>query len=181
MRTKLTYANVMATIAVFIALGGASYAAIKLPKNSVGPKQIKKNAVTTAKIKDGAVTGPKLNLSTLGAVPEASHAKSADHASSADHVSGADTVGGLSVVKFERVGPVSSASPVTLVSLGGLQLDYSCLPSPPEDDILQFRATTSVDGASLWLSRTHGGGTELETKEPFSSGDLFPLTGFVND
>lgn len=35
-RGKLTYANVMATIAVFIALGGASYAAIKLPKNSVG-------------------------------------------------------------------------------------------------------------------------------------------------
>jgi hypothetical protein len=34
MRPKLTYANVMATIAVFIALGGASYASLKLPKNS---------------------------------------------------------------------------------------------------------------------------------------------------
>ena len=64
LRARLTYANVMATIAVFIALGGASYAAVKLPKNSVGAKQIKKNAVTTAKIKNGAVTGPKLNLST---------------------------------------------------------------------------------------------------------------------
>lgn len=48
-RRKLTYANVMATIAVFIALGGASYAAIKLPKNSVGTKQLKKGAVTPAK------------------------------------------------------------------------------------------------------------------------------------
>jgi hypothetical protein len=83
MRPKLTYANVMATIAVFLALGGASYAALKLPKNSVGTKQIKKNAVTTAKIKDGAVTGPKLNLSTLGTVPNASTATNASNATNA--------------------------------------------------------------------------------------------------
>jgi hypothetical protein len=50
MRGKLTYANVMATIAVFIALGGASYAAVKLPANSVGADQIKKGAVTPAKL-----------------------------------------------------------------------------------------------------------------------------------
>ena len=55
LRSKLSYANVMATIAVFIALGGAAYAA-GLPKNSVGSKQIKNNAVTGAKIKKGAVT-----------------------------------------------------------------------------------------------------------------------------
>ena len=36
LRSKPTYADVMATIAVFIALGGASYAAIEAPKNSVG-------------------------------------------------------------------------------------------------------------------------------------------------
>ncbi len=59
-RPKLTYANVVATLALFIALGGASYAAIKLPKNSVGTKQLKKNAVTTAKLKKGAVTAAKL-------------------------------------------------------------------------------------------------------------------------
>jgi hypothetical protein len=48
-RPKLTYANLMATLAVFIALGGASYAATQLPRNSVGTKQLKKNVVTTAK------------------------------------------------------------------------------------------------------------------------------------
>lgn len=52
LRTRLTYANVMATIAVFIALGGGAYAASKLPKNSVGGKQIKKNAVTSKKVKN---------------------------------------------------------------------------------------------------------------------------------
>jgi hypothetical protein len=47
---KLTYANVMATVAMFIALGGLGYAATQLPRNSVGPKQLKKGAVTPKKL-----------------------------------------------------------------------------------------------------------------------------------
>lgn len=39
-------------MALFVALGGASYAAIKLPANSVGAAQIKKNAVDSNKVKD---------------------------------------------------------------------------------------------------------------------------------
>jgi hypothetical protein len=54
MRGKLTYANVMATIAVFIALGGAGYAAVKLPKGSVGARQLKRGAVTPAKLSPAA-------------------------------------------------------------------------------------------------------------------------------
>jgi hypothetical protein len=49
---RLTYANVASTLALFIALGGVSYAAATLPRNSVGPKQIKKNAVSSPKVKD---------------------------------------------------------------------------------------------------------------------------------
>jgi hypothetical protein len=59
---RLTYANVMATVAVFIALGGVSYAALKLPKNSVGAKQLKKGAVTPAKLSKASqstLTGPR--------------------------------------------------------------------------------------------------------------------------
>ena len=51
----LSYANVMATIAVFLALGGGAYAAVKLPRNSVGSAQIKANAVSTAKVKNGSL------------------------------------------------------------------------------------------------------------------------------
>lgn len=51
----LTYANVMSSFAAFVALGGVSYAAVTLPKNSVGNAQLKKNAVTSAKIKNGTV------------------------------------------------------------------------------------------------------------------------------
>jgi len=58
-RPQLSYANVIATIALFVALGGAAVAA-GLPKNSVGANQLKRNAVTSAKLKRAAVTSGKL-------------------------------------------------------------------------------------------------------------------------
>ena len=61
MRGRLTYANVMTTIGVFLLLaGGTALAAKELAKNSVGAKQLKANAVTSAKIKKAAVTKAKL-------------------------------------------------------------------------------------------------------------------------
>ena len=83
-RARLTYANVITTIALFVALGGISYAATQLPKNSVESKQLKANAVTAAKIKNGAVTGAKIQLSSLGTVPSAGKADSATTAARAD-------------------------------------------------------------------------------------------------
>lgn len=59
LRPKLNYANVIATIALFVALGGVAVAA-GLPKNSVGPKQLKRGAVTTPDIRRGAVTAGKI-------------------------------------------------------------------------------------------------------------------------
>jgi Collagen triple helix repeat (20 copies) len=50
LRRHLTYANVAATLALFLALGGAAYAATQLPKNSVGTNQLRKESVTAAKI-----------------------------------------------------------------------------------------------------------------------------------
>jgi len=52
--------NTIAMLALFVALGGTTYAATALPKNSVGTKQLKKNAVTPVKIKKSAVTNPKI-------------------------------------------------------------------------------------------------------------------------
>jgi hypothetical protein len=51
----------MGLIALFVALGGTSYAATRLPSNSVGSGQIKAGAVTAAKIRDGAITAEKLS------------------------------------------------------------------------------------------------------------------------
>ena len=51
---RLSYANVMATIAVFIALGGTSYA-LTLPRDSVGAAQLRSNSVGRAELRPGAV------------------------------------------------------------------------------------------------------------------------------
>jgi hypothetical protein len=50
LRRHLSYANVAATLALFIALGGGAYAATQLPRNSVGTGQLKPEAVTAGKI-----------------------------------------------------------------------------------------------------------------------------------
>jgi len=46
----VSYANVVATLALFIALGGTSYAALNLPDGSVGSRQLKPSAVTPSKL-----------------------------------------------------------------------------------------------------------------------------------
>lgn len=57
-RLRLSFANVMSVIALFIALGSGAYAA--LGKNSVGARQIKAAAVRGSEIKDGAVRGTEI-------------------------------------------------------------------------------------------------------------------------
>lgn len=106
LRPRLTYANVTATLALFVALAGGAYAATALPANSIGAKQLKKNAVEDARIKksavdsskvkdssltasdtkNGSLTGADINLSSLGTVPSATNstnATNATHAASA--------------------------------------------------------------------------------------------------
>jgi len=58
-RPQLNYANVIATLALFVALGGVAVAAT-LPNNSVGPNQLKRGAVSTPKLKRNAVTAGKI-------------------------------------------------------------------------------------------------------------------------
>jgi hypothetical protein len=84
LRPRLTYANVTATLALFVALGGGAYAATALPAHSVGSKQLKKGAVVAAKIKNNAVdrskvmnnslTGADIKESSVAEVPLATHA-----------------------------------------------------------------------------------------------------------
>jgi hypothetical protein len=105
-RKRLTYANVMSSVAVFLVLGGATAFAAqkigsnqlkgnsvktgKIVKEAVTTSKIKKNAITTAKIADNsittskivndAVTGDKVKESTLSEVPKAAAAVVAESA-----------------------------------------------------------------------------------------------------
>jgi hypothetical protein len=83
----------VAFIALLLAMGGASYAAVKLPARSVGARELKPKAVTRAAIKANAVDGSKvaadaltgadIKESTLGSVAAATSAASSTHAAAA--------------------------------------------------------------------------------------------------
>ena len=64
----ISYANVMATAAVFIALGGSAYAMSQLPRNSVGAAQIKRNAVGTSELRNRTVRVSDISASARRAL-----------------------------------------------------------------------------------------------------------------
>lgn len=54
-RPVISYANVMSTIAVFVALGGSSYAAVKLGRGQVKGINLANDSVSSAKVKNGSL------------------------------------------------------------------------------------------------------------------------------
>lgn len=56
---------VVACVALFVALGGTGYAALALPKNSVGAEQLQKGAVNRSDIASNAITGAKVKNRSL--------------------------------------------------------------------------------------------------------------------
>lgn len=55
LRRRLSYANVVASLALLAALGGTSYAAFKLAPASVGNRELRDGAVTSSKVKNGSL------------------------------------------------------------------------------------------------------------------------------
>jgi hypothetical protein len=100
---KLTYANIVSTLALFLALGGATALATgQLPLRSIGAKQLRPGAVTAEKIRKNAVTAPKLEALAVksgklanGAVKEAKLANAS--------VSGSKLASGA--VSTEKIAP----------------------------------------------------------------------------
>ncbi|MEA2412096.1 MAG: hypothetical protein QOC77_2657 [Thermoleophilaceae bacterium] len=62
LRSRCTYANVMATVAVFIALGGSSYAAL-----TITGRQVRDGSLTGADVKNGSLTGTDVKDRSLRA------------------------------------------------------------------------------------------------------------------
>ncbi|HSS31929.1 MAG TPA: hypothetical protein VLL27_01460 [Solirubrobacterales bacterium] len=98
LRRHLSYANVIASVALFAALGGSAYAASKinggnivnqsiagkkLKNGTITNKQIKKGTITSAQIQAGSLNSTVINVSTLGTVPSAQSAVTATSAETA--------------------------------------------------------------------------------------------------
>jgi hypothetical protein len=86
-RSHLTFANVIAVVALFLALGGSVYAAGKL-----NGKTIKRNSLPGNRLKGDSVTGREVNEASLGAVPNAANATNATNATSATNAASAQPV-----------------------------------------------------------------------------------------
>ena len=153
LRPRLTYANVVATLALFLALGGgAVWAAQKITSKQIGKgavktknlakgavknKNLAKNAVKAKNLAKGAVTSAKL---ADGAV---SNTKLADGS-----VNFAKLAAGTSVIASATAGPVSATqetltdlpltSPITVTPTAGQPLTID----------IEARATLTQSGAS---------------------------------
>lgn len=160
-RRHITSAHIIALVALFVALGGISWAAATAPKNSVATKSIKKNAVTTAKIKNNAVTGRKIksnsilasdikndaltgsdiNESTLGVVPQSSRSTN-QVINSVSALSSASNI--------DEATARAAATEIPIASYGSVSVYGKCF-TDPSDSSIQFEAyaKSSVGGSAL--------------------------------
>ena len=121
LRKRLTFSNVIALLALFIALGGTSYAVTALPKNSVGTQQLKKNAVTGVKVKNGSLSSADFAAGTL--------LKGDTGASGATGPQGATGAAGPAGAQYSSVDGDSQTNPIesnaVSVASGDIYLDQA--------------------------------------------------------
>jgi hypothetical protein len=110
-------AMVVACVALIVALGGTSYAALKLPRNSVGSKQLRPNAVTSGKVRNGSLTAKDFRASALKRGPRGPQGPKGD------------SVGAIPRVAFASRDPVSPAGG-TSIGVGGAPIDLVGLRVP---------------------------------------------------
>lgn len=185
LRERFTYANVVATVALVLAVtGGATAIALSLPKNSVKSKQIAKEAVKNSKIAKGAVTGDKVKTATLGKVPLAAHADSADTAGSAGsaanaaHAAVADALasqGGApispsNVVQAQNVaGPFTNTLELSVKGFGRFWLRCG------NEDIISFNESNTPGSKAI------ESGVLVANEFPISTPEVFPIDAFMTE
>jgi len=115
----------VALLALFVALGGTGYAVSKLPRNSVGNKQLRSKAVTAAKIRSGAVTRAKIRKGAIVASDVVGLAPSAVRLAGSSSSSKSSPPG---LHTFNATMSRGDA-PKTVASLGPFTLVGSCEPN----------------------------------------------------
>lgn len=132
-RSKLSFANVVSVLALFLALTGGAVAL--QGKNSVDSGDIQKNAVKSPDIAANTVKGGDANEATFGQVPSAANADNATNAQNATHAQSADTAANAALLDDRdstsfaaadrfRFGTAdhTATSPQTLFAAGGITM-----------------------------------------------------------
>lgn len=174
MSRHISYANVTATLALVIATSGVSYAAITIPRNSVGSAQLKRNAVTSAKIRNNSIA--KADLST--GVRSQLNATGAQGPAGLTGPAGAKGDRGLNVAGSRQVPNMNDIDCQTDVVVGGLPLTVT----EPSQVWTHAHGAIANDNsgnteAGLWLRlRAAGNSTTLAVSVAQWEGRLEPLT-----
>ena len=116
LKGSFSYANVMATIAVFIALGGTGYAISK-----INGKSIKKHTIAANRLKADTLGGTEIDESRLGEVPAAARATSAGRADTAATADTATTAASATTAETATTSTFSQNANAA-ASLGGLSV-----------------------------------------------------------
>jgi hypothetical protein len=150
---RLSYANVMATIAVFIAVGGTAYAGATLGNGVVQTRNIANGAVTSPKIRNGAVSTAKLANGAVTAGKLSVTLPGAQQLKFGTGWSGANTDGEPAAACYEDregivhfIGAIHSAMSGALITMA--TLPKSC-PPPPRDLVVQVPANLTMGVQSM--------------------------------
>jgi len=127
LRSHLSYANVMSSIAVFLVLGGVSYAAATLPRNSVGTKQLRPNSVTRSKMVNGSVGRNELRRQsvTRGALATTVRSQLAKAGAPGPRGPAGPAGPGAKRIHWSARGSANPAK-TTILSVGGVTLSATC-------------------------------------------------------
>ena len=156
------FAAATSLLALVVAAGGTSYAAVKITGN-----EIAKNAITSKHVKKDKLTGKDVQESSLAKVPSAA---------TADTAATAGKVNGLTPAKVSYRSP--EGTPSVVYSGGGLVITASCAGT----DLALIATTTKNDGSiySSLVDLEGGSGSivsfDTENQE-FDAGDSHDLLG----
>jgi len=160
LRDKLTYANVISTLCLFMLLGGGAYAASQVAKNSVGTKQLKNNAVTGKKIKDRSIGTNDL---TPAAVTTLKGTKGDPGPAGAQGPQGTTNAGAYATVESGGE-PAFAGDHPGFAAVERVQEGIVCLTPTPGTNIAHPVASVDL-GAS-------GAENNAKIVEPFANGDV---------
>lgn len=177
---KPTPALIISLIALSVALGGTAYAAVSIPKNSIGTKQLKNKAVTQAKlangsvrstkIKNGAVTASKLSSSAASAFLGAADVR-ADGAASSEPIADFTSSTFTPIVSKTFTAPESGYALI----IGTLSTEGDCADGPTG----RLFYTLALGGTVLAADDEHEADSSCGSDVPGASGavtDVVPVS-----
>ena len=159
-------ALILSAIALFMSLGGVSYA---VGKGTIGSPAVKDNSLRGKDVHTNTLRGKDVLESSLGIVPSAKSAQTADSAESAQK---ANSVDGMNLAKINFAAPTNTAT-TDVASIGGVTIQASCSAAGNMD--LQARSDTQDSMIHVAVIRT-GNVAAYTEDDNFDVGQVESLT-----